>query len=85
MLRELPRDNELPWLVLGDFNDVLFANEKQGGRLRDERNMTAFKTVLDECNLLDIGYQGPCFTWEQGCWAHNNIREQLDRGFVDEG
>lgn len=28
LLRRLGRDNSLPWLVSGDFNDILFAHEK---------------------------------------------------------
>lgn len=29
LLRRLGRNNSLPWLVGGDFNDILFAHEKQ--------------------------------------------------------
>lgn len=29
LLRRLRRNNSLPWLVGGDFNDILFANKKQ--------------------------------------------------------
>ncbi|KAA3474840.1 reverse transcriptase [Gossypium australe] len=32
LLRTLGRNNSLPWLVGGDFNDILFADEKQEKR-----------------------------------------------------
>lgn len=43
---------------MGDFNEILFSHEKQGGRLRVERKMTAFREALDDCDLFDLGYEG---------------------------
>lgn len=36
----------VPWLVGGDFNDILFANEKQGVILIEEARMEAFRQNL---------------------------------------
>lgn len=43
LLRNLKGIQSLPWLVVGDFNDIMFSFEKQGGRLRNERNMAKFR------------------------------------------
>lgn len=59
LLRELVWDNALSWIVMGDFNEVLFTYEKQGGHLCDERNMVAFKALMNEYDLFDVGNQGP--------------------------
>lgn len=80
MLRRLGRTNSLPWLVGRDFNDILFANEKQGGNLRDKTRMEAFRITLKNCQLVDIGFSGPWFTWERGHVLENNIRERIYRG-----
>jgi hypothetical protein len=74
-LRSLHNGETLPWLVLGDFNEILFHHEKEGGRMRAPRQMQAFHDILEECDLVDIGYIGDMFTWQRG-----KIRERLDRG-----
>ncbi|KAA3477178.1 reverse transcriptase [Gossypium australe] len=80
LLRRLGRNNSLPWLVGGDFNDILFAHEKQGGIPREEARMEAFRRTLEDCLLEDIGFSGPWFTWEMGRILEWNIRERIDRG-----
>ncbi|KAG8491705.1 hypothetical protein CXB51_015144 [Gossypium anomalum] len=54
LLRTLGRDNTLPWLVGGDFNDILFSNEKQGGILTKEARMEAFRQPLESCQLWTV-------------------------------
>lgn len=65
---------------MGDFNKILYSHEKQGGNLRDERCMEGFRFALDDCDLLDVGYEGKWFMWERGKLTHNNSRERLDKG-----
>ena len=45
----------LPWICIGDFNEILSTNEKQGGEQRSEWQMANFREVLDDCRLRDIG------------------------------
>ncbi|XP_022760871.1 uncharacterized protein LOC111307090 [Durio zibethinus] len=44
--------------------------------------MEEFRTVLEEIGLHDLGYQGPCYTWERGRTKQNQIRERLDRSMA---
>ncbi|KAA3477739.1 reverse transcriptase [Gossypium australe] len=83
LLRGLQNGNNLPWLVVGDFNEILFSFEKQGGRIREERQIDAFRKTLDDCELADLGFSEQWYTWERGRLVSNNIREQLDRGVVN--
>lgn len=32
MLRNLAGASQLPWCILGDFNDIMYIHEKRGGR-----------------------------------------------------
>lgn len=77
-LRQLKNASSLPWLVLGDFNEILYNYEKEGGRARSQRQMQDFHDALDDCDLVDMGYSGDMFTWQRG-----KIRERLDRGVTN--
>ena len=70
--------NSLPWLAVGDFNEILYHHEKEGGRARLQRHLQAFHDALDDCELTDIGYIGDIYTWHRG-----KIRERLDRGVAN--
>ncbi|KAA3466242.1 putative Transposon TX1 [Gossypium australe] len=80
LLRQLSNNNSILWVVLGDFNEIANSFEKKGGCHCSERQMLAFRSALEECNLTDLGYRGRWFTWERGRVSSTNIRERLDRG-----
>ncbi|MBA0818435.1 hypothetical protein Gohar_021253 [Gossypium harknessii] len=84
LLRRLCNQVEYPWLVCGDFNEILYGYEKKGGLAREERRMEAFRKVLEDCSLVDVGYSGNWFTWERGNLPETNIQERLDRGVATE-
>lgn len=54
LLRTLQHQINLPWVCMGDFNEVLFSHEKQGGVPRAHRYMQNFRDALDFCNLHDL-------------------------------
>ncbi|WJX18123.1 hypothetical protein P8452_07957 [Trifolium repens] len=58
----------------GDFNQVLFDHEKQGGGSVNSNGRSAFQECIDTCQLLDLGFQGQPFTWRRG-----PVKERLDR------
>ena len=78
-LRDLDAAINLPWLVMGDINEILYPFEKEGGNPRPQHFMQAFRQALDDCNLSDFGYIGDKFTWHRG-----SIRERLDRALTNE-
>lgn len=51
-----------------------------GGASREEKQMDDFRLVLEECQLQDVSFFGPKFTWERGNLPETNIRERFDRG-----
>jgi hypothetical protein len=78
-LRSIYQQNSLPWLVMGDLNEILYEHEKEGGNVRSERFRQAFHDALDTCRLDDVGFVGDLFTWHRG-----RMRERLDRGLANE-
>ncbi|KAK9749853.1 hypothetical protein RND81_02G155300 [Saponaria officinalis] len=63
LLRDIQEFSSLPWLVAGDFNQILFGEEKKRGVPRSQRKMEEFREALDDCGLKDIGCEGQPFTW----------------------
>ncbi|XP_040960314.1 uncharacterized protein [Gossypium hirsutum] len=43
LLRQLHHDQDLPWVVMGDFNEIMDSFEKKGGRLRPFGQMREFR------------------------------------------
>ncbi|KAA3477308.1 reverse transcriptase [Gossypium australe] len=84
LLKFLSQGNNYPWLVAGDFNEILYFFEKIGGIPRDQKRMEAFRDTLEDCQLTDIGYSGVRYIWERGNLPETNIRERLDRGVANE-
>ncbi|XP_059436514.1 uncharacterized protein LOC132169501 [Corylus avellana] len=70
-----------PWLCAGDFNEILEDSEKWGGRRKALRQMQDFQQVVEQCNLQDLGFSGPKFTWHNGREAEDFTQERLDRAF----
>jgi hypothetical protein len=77
-IRELNAQSALPWLIIGDFNEILFSHEKEGGNPRPPTYMQAFRDTLTDCGLEDLGFIGDQFTWKRG-----RIRERLDRAVAN--
>ncbi|MBA0750811.1 hypothetical protein Gogos_002196 [Gossypium gossypioides] len=78
LLKHLGRDSSLSWLVMGDFNEIMYSCEKRGGQMGDERKMLKFREVLEEYDLSDLGFSSQWFTWERRM-LDNNVQEHLDR------
>src|ERR1041385_8929610 len=51
-----------PWMVLGDFNMILRALEKNNANL-NRRTMPAFRNFLDASELREVYLHGRLFTW----------------------
>lgn len=78
-MRHLHTRGSLPWLCLGDFNEILSSEEKQGRILRSLRLMEEFRSVLLHCELIDLGFNGNRFTWRNGRRGDAYVQERLDR------
>lgn len=69
----------LPWLLMGDKNQVLLSSYKVEGREVNKRQSMAFWNVIDACNLIDMGFSSPMFTWLKKITGNRLIMERLDR------
>ena len=83
-LRTLKKRFDLSWLCSGDFNEILFSYEKEGGPPRAELNMQKFRQALVDCGLHDLGFVGDPFTWRNNHhMAAKFVKERLDRAVAN--
>ena len=67
-----------PWLIGGDFNEVLDNKELSDGRVREPHLLESFRHLLEDCDLMDLGYDGADFTWRKSS-SPTSIQERIDR------
>lgn len=53
-----------PWLVCGDFNEAMWQHEHFSRSQRSENQMLLFQDCLTSCELLDLGFSGIPFTYD---------------------
>ncbi|XP_074289196.1 uncharacterized protein LOC141614342 [Silene latifolia] len=67
-----------PWIVLGYFNNVLYANERLGKAVSDEE-MLPFQSTVARCDLHDMKTTGAFFTWNNKQPSETRIFSRIDR------
>ncbi|CAN1148757.1 Transposon TX1 uncharacterized 149 kDa protein [Linum perenne] len=73
-LRQLVGSVQNAWVLLGDFNAMVDSSEKRGGASFMQGQAAEFRSWIGNCNLIDMGFVGPKFTW-----FRRTLRERLDR------
>lgn len=81
VLTDLADKSRLPWCVIGDFNDMMYIDEKRGEKDHPYQLLDGLTRTVLECGLWDLGFTGEKFTWEKSRGHNNWIQERLDRGW----
>jgi hypothetical protein len=71
-VRQLVSDN---WLVVGDFNMILTAADKNNANL-NRRLMGEFRSLVHDLELREISLKGRKFTW-----SNDSTQTRIDRAF----
>ena len=82
MLKDLAVASDLPWCIIGDFNDLMTEDEKKGGKHHPRALLKGFSETIMDCGLTDLGFTGDKFTWERWRGSDRWISERLDRGLA---
>ena len=64
-LCQLNNQFDLPWLCIGDFNEILRGFEKKCGSSKSYAQMQLFRDAIDKRGFLNMGYKGNTFTWKK--------------------
>ncbi|KAL0423637.1 UNVERIFIED_CONTAM: hypothetical protein Sradi_0898500 [Sesamum radiatum] len=70
---------DAPWLCIGDFNEILFQQEKIG-EPRSRWQIEDSRETLSCCDLTD-GFEGSQHIWCNRCQYPETIRSRLDKAY----
>ncbi|KAL9673458.1 hypothetical protein QQ045_029716 [Rhodiola kirilowii] len=84
LLRQLRSMDDLQWVVIGDFNEVLSLNEVKSGRMRNQWQIDNFRKVVEDCHLIDLGFIGYPYTFSNHRVGEEEFQARLDRALADE-
>ncbi|KAG5549291.1 hypothetical protein RHGRI_014597 [Rhododendron griersonianum] len=82
-LMGIGRTEILPWLCIGNFNEILSSEDKMGGNNPNPARFTSFHGMLSVCGLFDLGFKGPKFTWRNNRRDGDLIMERIDMAFAN--
>lgn len=71
------------WMLIGDFNAVLGAHEKNGGCPPPRIYCSEFQDMSDNCNLIHLNTIGSYYTWSNGWRSRGRIELRLDRSMCN--
>jgi hypothetical protein len=74
---------DTPWLCVGDFNEVLSGDEYFGAHSRERWQVDAFQQTVEDCRLMDLGFQGLPYTWDNRQEGDRNVKVRLDGALGD--
>ena len=72
-----------PWCCIGDFNAYLYSSKKLSNHLPQAKQMEEFGAALESCQLIDLGFWGDKFIWNNKRPSVANTRERLDRAVAN--
>lgn len=68
-----------PTFCMGDLNEIMHANEKYGLAPPNQNRINIFKHHVNNLGLMDMGYNGPAYTWSNKQQGKDLVLERLDR------
>jgi hypothetical protein len=68
---------------MGDFNEAMWSFEHLSATPRPEGQMLAFRDTLEVCELVDLGFSGYAYTYDNRRKGRANVQVRLDRAVAD--
>jgi len=72
---------DLPWCIIGDFNELANPTEKRGGKRYPLAKYERLNSFMYHINATSVPFTGSPFTWKKRIHTHL-IYERLDRAII---
>lgn len=77
--------NNTPWILIGDFNQILSGEEQYKQEFRGFCNANRMIQCMETRGLMDLGASGPKFTWCNRQFGGELNMKRLDRAIANSG
>nr|XP_009597573.1 uncharacterized protein LOC104093526 [Nicotiana tomentosiformis] len=79
MLRDMEGQIMGPWLIMGDFNTILGAEDRVHGREVQDHETKDFRALMEDCSLTELPTVGKSYTW-----TNSHVYSRIDRAIVND-
>lgn len=69
----------MPWLCMGDFNEITSQSEKVGATSRHYKQMESFREAIEFFSFSVLITKGLMFTWSDNRRGNGFTKERIDR------
>lgn len=70
--------------MVGDFNLILDFTKTLGGQQHDMIKSLFFQNFVNDNQLVDLGFEGYPYIWNNQLEGNENVQERLDRFLVSQ-
>uniref|UniRef100_A0A803P4J5 CCHC-type domain-containing protein n=1 Tax=Cannabis sativa TaxID=3483 RepID=A0A803P4J5_CANSA len=81
-LEKLAASIQEHWIILGDFNEILYANERVGRKAQSNPSQR-LRDYMEVCEMTDMKYSRSFFTWNNKQKLDDRIFSKIDRAMVN--
>jgi len=68
-----------PWCIIGDFNSILYKEDRIGGADVLLADITYMREFMDACDMHEMRSTGPYYSW-----TNKTIMSRIDRALINE-
>lgn len=70
-----------PWIVIGDFNAVMYVVDRNQGNPVQQGDVQDFANCMQTTNLNELLWKGNYYTWSNKQRMEDRIQSRIDRAF----
>ena len=74
---------QLPYIIIGDFNELSCRNDKLGGADFSFARLNYMNRLFSSLECFELPFSGQAYTWHKTRSGSNNILERLDKGVAN--